>query len=70
MDLGSGGGVGAIFVVNFENPVAQKLRIIILLHLGLVIFNLHFPQIKKVVVIMIFGPRGVDVTMTPQTNYP
>ena len=44
-DLGSGeGGLGLMFTENLNKRVAQKLRIIILLHFGLVSLQLIFPR--------------------------
>ena len=41
LDLRSGGVRGVIPIANFIKRVAQKLRIIILLQLGLVTFRFH-----------------------------
>ena len=41
LDVGSG---GAIPIVNFIKRLAQRLRIIILFHFGLVTFRIHFPK--------------------------
>ena len=57
-DLGSGGVWGAKFIVNVVKSVAPKLRIIILLHLGLVAFRFHFPKTRKILIFMIFGLGG------------
>ena len=38
---------GVHFFVNSINRLAKKLRIIILLYLGLVAFRIHFPKTKK-----------------------
>ena len=56
-DLGSGGIWGAIFNVNFDKRVAQKLRRIIMLHFGLVTFRLHFGKTWKVFFFMIAVER-------------
>ena len=49
--------------------MAQKLRIIILLHGELVTFNFHFPETQKVFMLTIFGRTVVDMSMSPKTNY-
>ena len=59
-DLGSAVVWGAIFTIIFKKRVARKLRRIILLHFGLVTFNIHFPKIRKVLMFMIFGPSERD----------
>ena len=46
--------------------IAQKLRIIILLHFGLVTFRFHFGETRKVIISMIFGTSGRD--HGPQTQ--
>ena len=51
----SGGG---IFIVKAHKRMARKLRVIILLHLGLVSFRFHFGRTLKVFIFMIFGPSG------------
>ena len=57
----------AIFIVNFEKRVAQKLRRIILLHFGLVTFRIHFGRTRKPLVFVILDL--VDMSMAPKTNY-
>ena len=47
-----------ICVVDFKKRVARKIRRIILLHLGLVTFQFHFPKIRVVFIFMIFGSGG------------
>ena len=53
-----GGSRGAIFTSKFHQRVSHKLRRIILPHFGLVAFRLHSPEIKQVIVFMIFEPSG------------
>ena len=52
------GSGGTFLKLNFDKRVAQKLRRIILLHIGLVILNVHFPKVRKVIIFMMFGPNG------------
>ena len=56
--LGSEGGWGAIFTLNFNTRVAQKLCRIIQLRFGLIAFRSHFPRIRKVFIFMISRPSG------------
>ena len=58
--MGSAGVLKAIFTLNFNKRVAQKLRRIILLHIGPVIFNFHFPKAEN------HNFELVDMSMTPQ----
>ena len=59
-DLGSRGS-GGIFIVSIMKTIAQKLRIIILLHfLGLITFNIHDWEIRKPLISMVSGPGGCD----------
>ena len=59
LDVGSGGGgLGAIFTERFRKRVARKLRIIILLHFGLVTFRTLFPEDPKVIIFMFFELGG------------
>ena len=51
--LGSRVVWGAIFIFNLNKSGAQKLRRIILLHLGLVILRFHFGKTRQVIVFMI-----------------
>ena len=52
---------GAIFIINFiAQRIGQTLRRIILLHLGLVTFRIHFRKIRKPFIFMVFGPSGRD----------
>ena len=71
-DFGSegsgGGGGGVMFILNVKKRVARKLHIMILLHFGLVAFNVHFPK-KKEYHYVLFLSDLVDVPMTPNTNY-
>ena len=60
-------GLGAISTVNFKKMFARRLRIIILLHLGLITFRIHFWKTRKTL-ISSFSDLA-DVTMTPETNY-
>ena len=53
---------GPILIGDTIKRIAQKLRRIILLHIGLVTFRIHYWKTRKPVIFM-------DVTMTPQTNY-
>ena len=49
---------GVIFILNCLNckkRVAQKLRMIIMFHFGLVAFKFHFLKPKPIIV-MVFGP--------------
>ena len=46
MDLGSGGVWGAIFIVSFNERVAQKLR---------VTFRVPLDKIRRILISMIFG---------------
>ena len=46
---------GIHFIVNVKTRMAQKLRRIILLHLGLLTFRSHFPRIHKIIIFVIFG---------------
>ena len=45
--FGVWGGLEAISTLNVNQWVAQQLRRQILLHIGLVTFNFHFPKIKN-----------------------
>ena len=47
-----------MFIINFNKRGAQKLHRIILLHFGLVTFRFHLGTLRKVIIFMIFGPRG------------
>ena len=51
-------GSASHFYPNLKKRVAQKLRRIILLHIGLVCVRLHFPKIINICMCMIFGPSG------------
>ena len=53
-------GVGVIFTSNVNLWIAQKLRIISLLHIGLVTCGMHFPKIQKVFSFLNSGPSGHD----------
>ena len=67
-DLGSGGGLGEVFIVNLEKSVARKLCRSILLHCGLLTVRFHFGKLAKshrFHDFLVF----LDVSMTPQTNY-
>ena len=48
-DLGSG-GLGGHFAVNFMRRIAQKLRIIILLHFGIITLRFHFGKTRTLFV--------------------
>ena len=50
---GSGGVCWPIFTSNFKHGVAQKLRRVILLHIGLVTFI--FLRIQNIFILMIWG---------------
>ena len=52
---GLGGVWGVILILNFNKRVAQKLRRIILLHLGLVTSRFHSGKTRTVIIFMIFG---------------
>ena len=58
-DFGSGGVLGAIFIVNIMKRIVQKLCRTILLHFGLVFFRIHFGKTKKVTISMFFGFGGL-----------
>ena len=60
------GGLGIIFTVNIFNRIAQKLRIIILLHFGLIFVWIDFGKTRQVIVFMVSDLA--DATMTPKTN--
>ena len=62
LDLESG---WVIFTAHVEKRVAPKLLIIILVQLGLVAFDFHFPKIRKVIIFIIVGPSGHAL----KTNY-
>ena len=64
---GLGGLGGSIFIVNIIERIAQKLRRILLLHLGLVTFRIHFTKDRPPPIFMVFGFS--DVSTTPKTNY-
>ena len=55
---GSGGVWKSILIVNCHERVAQKLRRIIQLHIGLETFTFHFPKNQKNIISMIFGTSG------------
>ena len=46
---------GAIFNVNLIQRTAQKLRRIILLHFGQVVFRIHFRRTRKPLISIVFG---------------
>ena len=48
----------SIFTLTLKSWKDQKLRRIILFHIGLVTFNYHFPKIENVFIFMIVGPSG------------
>ena len=48
----------SIFVLNIKLWQGQRLRRIILLHIGLLTFTFHFPQISNVVILMTFRTSG------------
>ena len=60
LDFWFGAGLGSQFYCIFEVWIAQKLRIIILLHLGLVNFGLHSGKTWQPIMFMVFGPSGCD----------
>ena len=62
----SGFGVSGVWGAIFTR-VAQKLRRLILLHFGLIVFRIHFGKTRKPFIFMIF--RFLGVSMTPKTNY-
>ena len=61
-DLGSGGGLGAPFLLEIlrNEYVTRNLCRSTLLHLGVVAFRIHFGKIRKPIIFMIFGPGGCD----------
>ena len=61
------GGLGAFFTVNWKLSIAQKLRRIILLHLGLVTSRFHYWKTLNPLIFMIWGFS--DVSMSSKTNY-
>ena len=65
-DLGPGWFWGTILNVKSMTRLAQKLHIIILLHLGLVTFRIHLKKLRKRIIFMIF--RFLDASMGPETN--
>ena len=56
----------AFCMVNIMKRIAQKLRRIILLHLGLVTFRCHYGRTRKPLMFMIWG--FLNVSTTPKTN--
>ena len=54
------GGGGVIFRVYSNSRIAEKLRRIILLHFGLVIFRFQYGRSRRVFIFMILGPGGRD----------
>ena len=56
----------AASTINVKKRVAQKLRIIILLHFGLITFRIHFGKTPNPS-FSCFSDLA-DVTMTPKTN--
>ena len=58
---------GAILIVSFNKSMAQKLGIIILLHIRSVTCRFNFGKTRKVIMFMIFWFG--DVSMTPKTDY-
>ena len=58
-DLGSR-GLGVIFNVNIIKRLTQKLHRMILLHVGLVTFRIHFRETRKPFIVMVFGPSRRD----------
>ena len=52
------GGLGVMSIVNLKKRLAQKVRRIILLHLGRVTFRIHFGKARKVITFMLFGLGG------------
>ena len=65
-DLGSRGVWRIIFIADSIKRITQKLRRIILLHLGLITFRIHFRKTRKPRMCMFFSLA--DVTMTPKTK--
>ena len=57
-DLGSAEVWEGIFSPNLKLWGGHKLHRIMLVHVELVTFNFHFPQIQKLFMFMIFGPGG------------
>ena len=51
-------GLGVISIVDIIERIAQKLRIIILLHFGLGTFRIHFGKTQQVIMFMVFGLSG------------
>ena len=58
--------LGAMFTVSFKKRVVRKLRIIILLHFGLVTFRSRYGEDRNPFIVMIFA--FLYVPMTPKTN--
>ena len=56
--LGLGRVGGFIFIVNFKKRVAEKLRRIILLHLGLITCRFHFGKNRTPLIFMVLEPSG------------
>ena len=59
--------VWVIFIVNIMKRIGQKLRIIILLHFGLITFRFHYRRSRTTLIFMIL--KFSDASMTPQTSY-
>ena len=57
---------GDIVMRNIIRRIGQQLRIIILLHFGLVVFRFHYWKTLKPFIFIIFGFS--DVSMSPETN--
>ena len=51
------GGLWGQFRVNIIERIAQKLRIMVLLHFGLVTFRIR-SGMRKPIIFMVFGPGG------------
>ena len=70
-------GLQVDFYKKGKNCKGQKLHRIILLHIGLVTFNFHFPQIPDVFILMILGtsanvhnPQNPLFLNLEPSNYP
>ena len=59
------GSGGAICTLNFKLWIDQKLHRIILLHIGLVFVNFHFPEMQTVMNFMISAPVESPWPQTP-----
>ena len=54
------GGLGIISIIILKKRFTRKLHRIILLHLGLICFGLHFGKTENPRMFMVFGPSGRD----------